>query len=94
LCGGQVCIPFPLPRGRGGDLDEGLAPLLNTLFFHSGRVKERLRLSYPKLSPSPLRERACLRVAAPAEARDNGGEGVSEQVKSPKSEAKIEAFEN
>jgi len=51
------CIPFPLARGRGGDLKEGLALLLNTLLFYSGRVRERLRFSYQKSSPSPLRER-------------------------------------
>jgi len=60
--GGQACIPFPLARGRGGDLKEGLAPLLNALLFHSGRVKERLRLSYRKSSPSPLRETGIMGV--------------------------------
>jgi len=27
------CIPFPLARGRGRFLKEGLAPLLNTLII-------------------------------------------------------------
>jgi len=58
--GGQACIPFPLPRGRGGDLEDGLTPLLNTLLFHSGRVKERRSLSYKKSSSSPLRERGIM----------------------------------
>jgi len=43
-----------LPRGRGGDLEEGLTPLLNALLFHSGRVKERRSLSCPKSFPLSL----------------------------------------
>jgi len=62
-----------LPRGSGGDFDEGLAPLLNALLFYSGRVKERRSLSYPKSSSSPLRERRIM-----------GGEGVSDWAEKPK----------
>jgi len=51
-----------LPRGRGGDLEEGLAPLLNALLFNSGRVKERRSLSYQKSFRSPLRERGIIGV--------------------------------
>jgi len=54
-----------LARGRGGDLKEGLAPLLNPPeagHLTLGRVKERLCLSYQKSSPSPLRERGIMGV--------------------------------
>jgi len=72
-----------LTRGRGGDLEEGLAPLLNALLFHSGRVKERRNLSYPKSSLSSLRERGIMGVRV-----------LVIGLKRPKSEVKIEAFKN
>jgi len=72
-----------LPRGRGRDLKEGLAPLLNALYFTLRRVKERRSLSYQKSSPSPLRERGIMGVRV-----------LVTGLKSPKTEAKIEAFEN
>jgi len=61
-----------LPRGRGGDLEEGLAPLLNALLFNSGRVKERRSLSYPKTSPLSL------------EGEGDRGEGISDWAENPK----------
>ena len=69
-------------------MKEGLAPLLNTLYFTLRRVKERLRLSYQKSSPSckediPIMERGIMGVRV-----------LVTGLKSPKTEAKIEAFEN
>jgi len=52
-------------------------------YFTLRRVKERRSLSYQKSSPSPLRERGKMGVRV-----------LVIGLKSPKSEAKIEAFEN
>ena len=68
--------------GKGGDLEKGLAPLLNALLFYSEESQREALPLLPKISPSPLRER--------------GRQGVRVLViglKSPKSEAKIGAFE-
>jgi hypothetical protein len=63
--------------------ERGANAPLNTLLFYSGRVKERLRLSYQKSSPFLLREMRRIGVRV-----------LVIRLKSPKSEVKIEVFGN
>ena len=72
-----------MARGRVGDLKEGLAPLLNTLLFYAKESQKEAEPLLPKIFPLSLKGEG-----------DNGGEGVRIGRKSPKSEAKIEAFGN
>ena len=75
------CVPFPLTRGRGGDWKEGLAPLFNALLFRLEESQREASPLLPKIFPLSLEGEG-----------DNGEEGVVAGLKSPKSEAKIEAF--
>ena len=67
------CVPFPLTRGRGGDLKEGLAPLFNALLFRLEESQREAEPLLPTIFPLSLKEEG-----------DNGGEGVSDWAEKPK----------
>jgi len=56
-----------LPRGRGGDLKEGLTPLSNALPFNSEESQREAESLLPKIFSLSLKGEG-----------DNGGEGVSD----------------
>jgi len=62
-----------LPRGRGGDLKEGLAPLLNARLFYSEKSQREAEPLLPKIFPLSLEGEG-----------EDGGEGLSDWAEKPK----------